>query len=423
MLSRRRWDAVVALGSLVILAGLLLPFRSDDMTRMVVSVAAVALFVVGYAVAGRPAIGRVALVDLAAGSGFGGGDGVGIGPIAAWRFPAFLAVSAVAVGVGAAAVPFMAMLQTLAYPLVWVVGDTRRRGIAGSAVIAACVFTGTWLGHGADADSALAGGATGVFSLVFAIAIGLWIASIAEWGEERERLLADLTAAQHQVEALSRERGAAAERERLARDIHDTLAQTLAGLVIFAERAGRQSREGQTDAAATTIATVEQVARDALAEARALVARTASVPSEPAFGAAIERLVERFRAHGAARIDLDATGILGDLDREAQVVLLRCLQEALSNAMKHAGARRVGVRVAVAAEGAAELSVTDDGRGFDLAQPGRGFGLEGMRERVSLAGGEFAVASTPGAGTTLEVRLPATTAIDRVEPLLPGGAA
>jgi len=193
--------------------------------------------------------------------------------------------------------------------------------------------------------------------------------------------------------------------------------------VIFAERAGRQSREGQTDAAATTIATVEQVARDALAEARALVARTASVPSEPAFGAAIERLVDRFRAHGATRIDLDATGLVGDLDREAQVVLLRCLQEALSNAMKHAGARRVGVRVAVAAEGASELSVTDDGRGFDLAQPGRGFGLDGMRERVSLAGGEFAVVSTPGAGTTLEVRLPATTAIDRIEPLLPGGAA
>ena len=423
MLSRARWDAVVALGSLVILAGLLLPFRSDDTARMVVAVASVALFLIGYAVAGRPAIGRVALVDLAAGSGFAGGDGVGIGPVAAWRFPVFLAVAAVAVGVGAAAVPFMAMLQTLAYPLAWVIGDTRRRGIAGSAVIAASVFTGTWLGHGADAESALAGGATGVFSLVFAIAIGLWIASIAEWGEERERLLAELTAAQNQVEALSREQGAAAERERLARDIHDTLAQTLAGLVIFAERAGRQSRDGQTDAAATTIATVEQVARDALAEARALVARTASVPREPAFGAAIERLVERFRAHGAARIELDATGIVGDLDREAQVVLLRCLQEALSNVMKHAGAGRVGVRVVVAADGAAELSVTDDGRGFDPARPAHGFGLEGMRERVSLAGGGFAVESAPGAGTTLEVRLPVAPATDRVEPLLPGGAA
>ena len=352
MLSRRRWDAVVALGSLVILAGLLLPFRSDDMTRMVV------------------------------------------------------AVAAVAVGVGAAAVPFMAMLQTLAYPLVWVVGDTRRRGIAGSAVIAACVFTGTWLGHGADADSALAGGATGVFSLVFAIAIGLWIASIAEWGEERERLLADLTAAQHQVEALSRERGAAAERERLARDIHDTLAQTLAGLVIFAERAGRQSREGQTDAAASTIATVEQVARDALAEARALVARTAAVPREPAFAAAVERLVERFRAQGRGAIELDTAGVAAELDRETQVVLLRCLQEALSNAAKHADADLVRVRVRVEADGGAALEVADDGRGFEPTAAGAGFGLDGMRERVALAGGAIEVASTAGRGTALRVHLP-----------------
>ncbi|WP_426806427.1 histidine kinase dimerization/phosphoacceptor domain-containing protein, partial [Stenotrophomonas sp. SrG] len=65
----------------------------------------------------------------------------------------------------------------------------------------------------------------------------------------------------------------------MARDIHDTLAQTLAGLVILAERAGMQSADGQSDAAATTIATVEQVAREALTETRAIVASTAAVPS------------------------------------------------------------------------------------------------------------------------------------------------
>ena len=92
--------------------------------------------------------------------------------------------------------------------------------------------------------------ATAGFSVAFAIALGLWIASIVEYGEERARLLAELTAAQAEVEALSRDRGAAEERERLAREIHDTLAQTLAGLVILAERAGRQSRDGRADAAA-----------------------------------------------------------------------------------------------------------------------------------------------------------------------------
>jgi len=386
MLSRRGWDAIVSIVSAVIAIALVFLFPPASAARTAIALAAIGLFVLGYAVIGRDAIEP---------------------PRAAWRYPAFLSVAAVAAGIGAGAAPFMAMLQTLAYPLVWVIGDSRRRGIGGSAVIAASVFVGASFGYGANLDSLLAGGTTAVFSLSFAIAIGLWIARIAEYGEERERLLAELTAAQSEVEALSRERGASTERERLARDIHDTLAQTLAGLVIFAERAGRQSREGQTDAAASTIATVEQVARDALAESRALVARTAAVPGEPAFDAAVERLVGRFRDHGTAEIALETGGVSGELDREAQVVLLRCLQEALSNVTKHAAAASVTVSVAVDADGAALLRVDDDGRGFEPSEPGTGFGLEGMRERVALAGGALDVSSAPGEGATLTVRLPA----------------
>ncbi|WP_109211526.1 MULTISPECIES: sensor histidine kinase [Microbacterium] len=387
MLTRRGWDAIVSIVSAVIAIALVCLFPPANTARTVIALGAIGLFVLGYALIGRDAIEP---------------------PRAAWRYPAFLSVAAIATGIGAGAAPFMAMLQTLAYPLVWVIGDSRRRGIGGSAVIAASVFVGASFGYGASLDSLLAGGTTAVFSLSFAIAIGLWIARIAEYGEERERLLAELTAAQSEVEALSRERGASAERERLARDIHDTLAQTLAGLVIFAERAGRQSRDGQADAAAATIATVEQVARDALAESRALVARTAAVPSEPAFGAAVERLVARFREHGTTRIALDAEGVKGDLDREAQVVLLRCLQEALSNVAKHAAAANVAVRVEVGGDGSAALVVSDDGRGFDPSQPSTGFGLEGMSGRVALAGGTLDVSSVVGRGTTVTVRLPGT---------------
>lgn len=387
MLSRRRWDAIVTIVSAVIAIALVFLFPPETPARTAIALAAIAVFAAGYALIGRDAVEP---------------------PRAAWRYPAFLSVAAIAVGIGAGAAPFMAMLQTLAYPLVWVIGDSRRRGIGGSAVIAGSVFVGASFGYGPNLQSFLAGATTAVFSLSFAIAIGLWIAQIAEYGEERERLLAELTAAQGEVEALSRDRGAAQERERLARDIHDTLAQTLAGLVIFAERAGRQSREGRTDAAATTIATVEQVARDALAEARALVARTAAVPSEPAFAAAVERLVERFRAQGRAAIELDTAAVAGELDREAQVVLLRCLQEGLSNAAKHADADRIEVRVDVKADGAASLAVADDGRGFEPDAPGAGFGLDGMRERVALAGGTLQVESTAGRGTTLRVHLPPT---------------
>ncbi|WP_137843139.1 sensor histidine kinase [Microbacterium sp. 2FI] len=386
MLKPRWWDVTVGAGSFAIAVGLMFGFGPVGQPRQAVALASIALFVLGYVLIGRATIGN---------------------PPPGWRFPAFLAVAALAVGVGAAAAPFLAILQTLAYPLVWVVGDTRRRGILGSVVIAASVFAGFFIGGGFTADAAISGATTATFSVVFATALGLWIASIAEYGDERARLLAELTAAQDEVEALSRDRGAAEERERLARDIHDTLAQTLAGLVILAERAGRQSRDGETDAAATTIATVEQVARDALGEARALVARTAAVPSEPAFESAVERLVERFRAHDGAAIVLDRDEIAGALDRDAQVVLLRCLQETLSNVAKHAGASRVVVRVGVDAGGGSRLEVVDDGRGFDGASPSLGFGIEGMRERVALAGGVLDVHSRPGEGTALRVVLPA----------------
>jgi len=401
MLSTRGWDAVVTVASVVIAVALALFFPPTSGLRMAVALGAIALLALGYLLVGRAAIEP---------------------PRAAWRYPVFLAVATAAVAVGAGAAPFLAILQTLAYPLVWVVGDSRRRGLWGSAIIAAGLFLGVWAGYGLDVDSAVAGATTAVFSFALSAALGLWITRIAAWGEERARLLAELTAAQGQIEALSRERGAAAERERVARDIHDTLAQTLAGLVIFAERAGGQSRNGQPDAAAATISTVEQVARDALAEARALVARTAAVPSEPAFGAAVERLVERFRAHGA-RIVLELGGEEPALDREAQVVLLRCLQEALSNASKHAAASRVDVRIALGADGGVDLLVADDGRGFDPSAGGEGFGLEGMRDRVALAGGDLDVSSAPGRGTALRVRLPAArTGVRRNPAAVPGRA-
>lgn len=389
MLNRRWWDVAVAAGSVVIAAALLMEFGPREPWRLALGVAAIALFALGYVAVGRAAIG------LEPG----------------WRFPVFVALAALSVGVGSAAAGFLAMMLALAYPLAWVIGVSRRHGIIASAVIAFAVACGIAVGGGLDAGSIVTGLATGAFSFAFSVAFGLWIAGIAEYGEERARLLAELQAAQSEVEALSRDRGASLERERLARDIHDTLAQTLAGLVILAERAGRLSREGRTDAATTAIATVEQTAREALGEARALVARTAAVPSEPAFDAAVERLVERFRAEAGLTISVDSQGSVASIERDTQVVLLRCVQEALANVRKHAGATHATVRVAVTADGAAELEVADDGSGFDPLTPRSGFGLDGMSERVALAGGELELESSPARGTTLRVRLPATSSL------------
>ena len=381
MSESRWWDAVVPIVAAAIVAPVLILSDLDVLGRALVAASA-ALLIVAYFGFGRRLRQR------------------GSTPLAV----VFVILLAISIGVGVAAAPFIAMLQTLAYPLVWVSVDTRRGGVLGSVAIGFGVFIGLVAHGGFTIESLWEGILSGGLAVVFATALGLWISSIAEYGEERARLVTELTEAQSQVEALSRDRGAAEERERIARDIHDTLAQTLAGLVLLSERAGRQARDGRTDAAAEAIATIEQTAREALAESRALVARMAAVPADDALAAAIERLAARFRAEVGLAIDVEvAAGV--DLDREQQVVLLRCLQEALANVRKHARATLVVVTVAPHGEGIG-MTVRDDGVGFDPSAARTGFGLDGISDRATLAGGSVEVDSVPGRGSVLTILLP-----------------
>jgi signal transduction histidine kinase len=399
MLNRRWWDAAVIAASLVIAVAMTVGATPASAIDLAVASAAILVFAAAYLFVARP----------------------GLRDPQPWRMPVFAGLAAAAMAAGCAAQPFFAIFQALAYPLVWVLATGRRPAIIGSAVVALGVFVGVALfagvfEGGAGAPAALGTAvASAAFGLAFAIAFGLWISGIVEYGEERARLVAELTAAHSQVESLSREQGAAAERERLSRDVHDTLAQTLAGLAILAERAGHQLADERADAAAETIATVERLSRDALEEARAIVSRTAAVPSDAALGDAVERLVSRFRAETGLTIDLhlqlDSDGVLG---RESQLVLLRCLQESLANVRKHAAATRVRVLVAAGSAGGARLEVVDDGTGFEPDSRRDGFGLDGMAERVALAGGDLEVSSRPGTGTSLIVQLPDSAAAREV---------
>lgn len=395
MHNRRWWDAAVIAASLLVAIALAVGPSDASPAEIAIGAAALALFALSYVFVARPVLSDPR----------------------PWHLRVYVAGTAAALAIGCASEPFFAVMLAIAYPLTWVLASTRRRAVIGSIVIALGAFVGFALfsgvldGGDAVAPALTTAAATAGLGLAFAIAFGMWISSVVEYGEERARLLGELTAAQAEIEALSRDRGAALERERLARDVHDTLAQTLAGLAILSERAGSQLGEGRADAAAESIATVERLSRDALDEARAIVSRTAAVPSDAALGDAVERLVNRFRAEAGLTIDLDLRlDSAGVLSRESQLVLLRCLQESLANVRKHADATRVDVRVSAGTEGNAELAVTDDGRGFDVTTRRDGFGLEGMAERVALAGGEFDVVSRPGSGTTLVVRLPAAAA-------------
>lgn len=385
MQSRRWWDATVIamVATLVAVAVLTL---STTQGRVLVGVS-LGSFLVAYLGFARPALGNDP----------------------SWRGVVYLSLATVAVGIGVAGEPVMVCLQAVVYPLAWLLTDNRRQGVIASAGVALAVTAGFVIGSGGSASGWLSGVITGGFSFGFAVPLGLWITGVVEYGEERAGLVAQLTAAQAEIEALSRERGAAAERERLARDLHDTLAQTLAGLVILAERAGGHFRSGRTELAGGSVARLEEVAREALAEARGLVIRTAAVPAEPAFEAAVLRLVERFRAEAGLTIDLELAGTDAPLDREAQVVLLRCLQEALANVYKHARASRAVVRIQASGD-TIELIVRDDGTGFDPEATRAGFGLDGMADRVSLAGGDLQVTAALATGTVLRVRLPLAVA-------------
>lgn len=299
--------------------------------------------------------------------------------------------------VGVAIEPNMLLLQTLVLPLIWMTSRSTLQAVlvtVGNGIVLGLAY-GYWAGFTADALST--GFVSSGLSTAFSLALGLWITRIAEWGVQRQHLLADLTAAQAGLETASREAGAIEERARLARDVHDTIAQSLASIVMLAERA-------RLDGSPAAIELIESAAREALVEARALVAVTSTAPSADSLGDALRRLGDRFARETGMRVDVSASDAV--LARDIQVVLLRCAQEGLANVRKHSGAASTQVTLAIS--DSAELRIRDDGRGLGgvSIDDDRGFGLAGMRERVSLVGGTLTVVDRTHSGTDLTVSIP-----------------
>jgi signal transduction histidine kinase len=158
---------------------------------------------------------------------------------------------------------------------------------------------------------------------------------------------------------------------------------------------------------ADRLAMIEDVARENLAEARALVAAFSPVALDGhGVQDAVRRLAERFGRETGLVVDLDVADGVARLTRDQEVVVLRSVQEALANVRRHAHARRVTIRLLTDDEGA-RVEIGDDGVGFAPGSASGGFGLAGMRGRVAEVGGELDVASTPGGGTRVVVRVPA----------------
>ena len=203
----------------------------------------------------------------------------------------------------------------------------------------------------------------------------------------------------------SRELSMLAERNRLALELHDAVSQKLFSLVLTAEAAGTQL-DRDAEAARAHVTRAQELAREALDELRSLILelRPAELERDGLCGA-LRKHVDMLRRLHRVRIDVevdDAAGGEGRRDGE----VLRVAQEALQNAVRHAGAQRVGVRLGRDGGGRLVLEVTDDGAGFDPADPAlrsRRLGLTSMEERARRLGGRLEIRSAPGAGTTVRL--------------------
>jgi signal transduction histidine kinase len=253
-----------------------------------------------------------------------------------------------------------------------------------------------------------------VFALVGLGVLTLLILSlraITEQSNRRQQLIDSLEAAREELGRIERHAGKLEERQRLAGEVHDTLAQAFTSIVLLLEAARAAVESGSTGVAGH-VEQALQAARDGLREARRVV--WALRPESLEHGTLSDAL-ERATSELAQQIGIAArTVVMGEarpLSAELEVTLLRAAQEALANIRRHARARQATVTLSYM-EDVVVLDVCDDGDGFDPAalptEPGRhgGFGLIAMRERVEALDGSLTVESTPGRGSTLVVELP-----------------
>ncbi|WP_051696056.1 sensor histidine kinase [Streptomyces sp. NRRL S-244] len=297
-----------------------------------------------------------------------------------------------------------------------------RWGVAAVAVTA-CAAIGGFLAHaqsGAVSPGAFLGPLLGG---AVAVATVLGYQALYRESERRRELIEELIATRAELAAAERNAGILAERERLAREIHDTLAQGLSSIQLLLRAAERSLAEagpggpspdpggpadpaGPRAAALAHIAQARGAAQENLAEARRFVrALTPPDLEHGSLAAALERLCT---AAPGPRVRFCLSGAPRVLPTPYEVALLRIAQSALANVVRHARAARAEITLTFM-DASVTLDVVDDGTGFDpsSAPSGEGgFGLPAMRSRAETLGGLFTVESAPGQGTAVAVTLP-----------------
>lgn len=306
--------------------------------------------------------------------------------------------------------PAFAILQFALYPQVFF-ALPQRWAIIGGLSIGAIMAAGTFVDRGGNLAAAAPEMVLEVASAAAFTMVSAWIGAIIGQSAERQALLRQLEETRAELAGAERLAGTLEERERLSREIHDTLAQGFASVVTHLEAADA-TLEVDAARAREHLRAAEEVARASLDDTRGLV--WALRPSSLADGglpAALERTAAGAAAADGPAVELTISGTPRPLHPEMEVSLLRAAQEGLANVRRHAGASRATLTLTYF-DDEVSLDIIDDGRGFDpyaVAAPGPsgGHGLRGMRERAERLGGRLEVESAPGEGTAIALALPA----------------
>jgi signal transduction histidine kinase len=252
-----------------------------------------------------------------------------------------------------------------------------------------------------------------------AILLSLWVSAIIRQSRERHRLVEELEATRAELAAAERLAGKLEERERLASEIHDTLAQGFTSIVTLLEATDAQLEQGEVTARRFVGQALDS-ARDNLAEARRLVW---ALQPEALVGSslveALGRLVVRLQDETGVDARFVVTGTPQVLSTQTVIALLRAAQEGSANIRKHAQATEVVLTLSYVGDQVI-LDLRDDGCGFDptaldghKGELGGGFGLRGLGARLAALGGRLDVESTRGEGTVLVAHLPLVVGSER----------
>ncbi|MCI0157998.1 sensor histidine kinase [Leifsonia shinshuensis] len=239
-----------------------------------------------------------------------------------------------------------------------------------------------------------------------AILLGLGYRALAREAVEREALLTELMATRDRLAATEREQGALAERGRLARDIHDTVAQGLSSIQLLLHAAERADPDGP---GIEQIRLARTTAADSLAETRHIIRELTPPSLDGGLGEALQRLGAAQAVPGSLRVDVETPPAI-DLPMDVQTAFLRIAQGAMANVRTHSGATHARILLRSSDDGTV-LRIADDGVGFDPDSVGSGaggadsFGLRAIAERVAQLGGHLSVESAPGEGTSVTVTL------------------